>query len=479
MQYNRQIESCKERIVVGTNWEPFVDPSLRSKYEALAQAIRDGIVSGQLQPGSKLPPVRELAYQVGVTPGTVARAYSLMINEGRLVAGVGRGTFVAERTPRFSPEPGVPLINMVDETIADFRSSRVPDVGQGRVIDAAMMRVAQSHRRRHINYPTPETDLEVRTALIDWLSHVDLGAFDASHIVLANGAQNACLMCFMAILTGANPVILCEDLTYPGVRHAARLLRAKVISVPMDEHGLIPEALAHTYRQNGGQVLITSPSVHSPTTISTPLDRKLAIADVARSLNLRIIEDDCYAPPKCEVPSYREILPEQTYYVSSFTKSVSGSLRFGFAVSPSGQGDMLRQVAQSAFYGVAQPISDLCTLLLIEGHAAAIRTDAYAVIAERVRASVNKLGSWNIAWHEDAPFVWLTLPERWRSARFTAACEAQGVLVKPADEFALPADKAPNAVRLSVGTVNSEKVLNDALLKVDAILSNPQSRIES
>lgn len=55
--------------------------------------------------------------------------------------------------------------------------------------------------------------------------------------------------------------------------------------------------------------------VHSQTTIKIPVARKQAIADVARSLNLMIIDDDCHATVKSHVPSYRAILPKQTYYV--------------------------------------------------------------------------------------------------------------------------------------------------------------------
>ena len=128
-------------IVPDTNWQPVLSLKGRAKYKALAEAIRSGIASGQLSAGAKLPPVRELAFQIGVTPGTVARAYSILTEEGRLAAVVGRGTFVAER--RGKPTVlDVPLINTVDETIADFRSSRVPDVGQGRLIDEAMMQLA-------------------------------------------------------------------------------------------------------------------------------------------------------------------------------------------------------------------------------------------------------------------------------------------------------------------------------------------------
>ncbi|WP_085863447.1 aminotransferase-like domain-containing protein [Pseudooctadecabacter jejudonensis] len=466
-------------IVPDTKWLPKIEGTGRSKYKALAETIRAGIVSGQLQPGVKLPPVRELAYQIGVTPGTVARAYQLMTDEGRLTAGVGRGTFVADRTAPPHHAPDVPLINTVDETIADFRSSRVPDVGQGRAIDAVMMEVAASHRRRHINYPTQETDLEAREAVIDWMAGTDLGAVDADHIVLANGAQNAVVLSLLNILSGPAPVILTEELAYPGVRHAARLLRAKVVGVAMDEDGIIPEALAAAYREHGGQVLITSPSVHSPTVIRTPLARKLEIAEVARSLNLSIIDDDCHASPKADVPSYRAILPEQTYYVSSLTKSVSGALRFGFAVAPLGQGVALRQVAQSAHYGVSQPITDICAALIQNGQAARIRGQVAQAIAKRVRIAVNILGRWDIRWREDAPFIWLSLPVGWRASRFMSACEAQGIEVKPADEFALPDDRAPNAVRLAIGTCVSDALYTQALRQMDTLLANPQGGMES
>ncbi|MBU2993341.1 PLP-dependent aminotransferase family protein [Octadecabacter sp. 1_MG-2023] len=465
-------------IVPDTTWSPDLSTAGRSKYKALAEAIREGIVSGQLTAGTKLPPVRELAYQIGVTPGTVARAYSMMTDEGRLIAEIGRGTFVAGRT-KAEPVADVPLINTVDETIADFRSSRVPDVGQGLLIDAALMKIAQSHRRRHINYPTQETDLEAREAVVGWLSSVDMGSVDADHIVLANGAQNACIMALLSELSGATPVILTEDLAYPGVRHAARLLRAKVVGVAMDEHGIIPEALAAAYREHGGQVLVTAPEVHSPTTIKTPLERKQQIAEVARALNIVIIDDDCHSTVKSDVPSYRAILPEQTYYVSSLTKSVTGALRFGFAVAPTGRGALLRQVAQSAHYGVSQPVVDLCCALIKSGDAAKIRADVAEAIAQRVRYAVNMLGRWDIKWREDAPFIYLQLPTGWRASSFMAACEVRGILVKPADEFALPNDRAPNAVRLAIGTCVSEKRFMTAMAEIDAMLGNPESRIDN
>ncbi len=465
-------------IVPDTKWTPELTRGTRAKYQALAEAIREGIVSGQLTAGSKLPPVRELAYRVGVTPGTVARAYSLVTDEGRLVAEVGRGTYVAS-PKRAQAVQDVPLINDVDESTADFRSSRVPDVGQGLLIDDAMMKVATSHRRRHINYPTDQTDLEAREALVGWLDGIDLGAFSSDDITLANGAQNACLLTLMAVLSGPAPVILCEELAYPGVRHAARLLRAKVVGVAMDDDGIIPEALEHAYRNHGGQVLLTVADVHSPTTITTPMARKKAIAAVARKLNLTIIEDDCYGTGRSSTPSYRALLPEQAYYISSLTKSISGALRFGFAVAPQDHGAALRYVGQSAHYGVSQPITDVCTNLINSGVAAKIRTNVAEVVEARVRHTVNVLGRWDLKWRVDAPFVWLTMPQGWRASSFMAACEAHDILIKAADEFVLPDGRAPNAVRLAIGTCVSEHRFRAALDEINRLLAEPSGRIDN
>lgn len=458
-------------IVSDTKFAPDLSAAGRSKYKALSQALRDAIISGQLKGGEQLPPVRELAYRVGVTPGTVARAYAVLTQEGRLATHVGRGTFVAEIADRPPVNPDS-LIFHVDDTIADFRSSRVPDVGQGQIIDAELVKIGQSHFRRHINYPTAETDLSARGAVAEWIDPVRLGPLTANDIVLGNGAQNCCLLALQAILHGAQPVILTEELSYPGVRHAGQLLRAKVVGVAMDDAGIIPEALEAAYRAHGGQVLLTAPEVHSPTTIKTNLARKQAIAAVTEKLGITVIEDDCHTTVGSDVPSYRMLTGGKSYYVSSLTKSISGAMRFGYMVSPKGQEDNLRQVAQSSFYGVSQPITDLAEALIRSGAAHDIRAKVIAATEDRVRMAVNTLGTWDIKWRVDAPFVWLQMPNGWRASSFAMACEKKQIMVRPADEFALADGKTPNAVRLGVNTCANPDLYARALSEMNTLLGN-------
>lgn len=464
-------------IVSDTIWQAATADAGRSKYKALARVIRDRITAGDLAEGQKLPPVRDLAYQLGVTPGTVARAYSLLTDDDVLQAEVGRGTFVAG-TARPKKSLDVPLIFTVDEQTADFRSSRVPDVGQGAIIDDALIRLGRSHARRHIDYPTDETDLHARQAVVDWIGADRIGSFDADDVMLGNGAQNCCIMALQNVLHGAQPVILTEELAYPGARHAARLLRAKIVGVAMDDEGIIPDALIEAYRTHGGQVLLTAAEVHSPTTTRTSFARKKAIAAIAERFGLTIIEDDCHTTAPTDIPAYRALLPDRAYFLTSLTKSVSGALRFGFVVAPSGGGKDLRRVAQSSFYGVAQPIIDVCTDLMTSGEAARIREAVMVQTAMRVRMAVNKLGRWDLRWREDAPFVWLQLPTGWRASGFAIACERQGVTIRPADEFALSDAMAPNAVRLAVNTCVSEDRYLAALDCMDRLLGNPTMRID-
>jgi len=247
----------------------------------------------------------------------------------------------------------------------------------------------------------------------------------------------------------------------------------------MDEDGLIPEALAEAYRTHGGQVLLTSAEVHSPTTTQTSYARKKEIAALAERFGLTIIEDDCHSIAPTDVPAYRAILPKQSYFISSLTKGVSGALRFGYAVAPVDRVSDLRQIAQSSFHGIAQPILDVCTDLLTSGDAGRVKDKVVAHTAERVRLAVNRLGGWDLRWREDAPFLWLQLPQGWRASSFALACERKGISVRPADEFALSDQRAPNAVRLAATTCVSESRYLQALDDMNTLLANPNRTMES
>jgi len=81
-----------------TNWLPDISSGNGPVYIRVADSIENAITHGVLPPGTKLPPQRNLAYDIGVTIGTVSRAYALVHERGLVAGEVGRGTYVLERS---------------------------------------------------------------------------------------------------------------------------------------------------------------------------------------------------------------------------------------------------------------------------------------------------------------------------------------------------------------------------------------------
>ncbi|MFD0908580.1 aminotransferase-like domain-containing protein [Ruegeria arenilitoris] len=463
-----------------TIWPTDLPKSKGPKYTLVADTIRKAIENKQLEVGVKLPPVRELAYRLQITPGTVARAYSILTEEGLLQAEVGRGTFVAP--------PKMPLLDDVwsrqlhlrddkyDANVSLF-SPRLPDVGQVSLIRSCLAKVAQGDPKMFMNYPTRDAYLPVRQAVVDWLSDLPLGALNADDIVLTHGGQSGLCVVFQTVLRDPKPVVLVEDLSYAGFRRAGELMRAEVVGVKMDKWGISPDALDHILRQTRAQAICVSPEVQNPTGGHSPLERRNEVIEIARRHDLQIIEDDCYRMGEARAPSYRALAPERGWHVSSISKTLTPALRVGFAIAPRERSGDLRRSAEYGYFGLAQPLAELTRLLLSHPQSRQIARDVRAKMGEYVRVAVNALGGFNLNWDPDIPFVWLSLPSGWRAAAFSRAAEREGIQLRSADEFALRDGRAPNAVRIAMNGHVSLKQFESAMLRLRALLDNPPEQI--
>jgi DNA-binding transcriptional MocR family regulator len=291
-----------------TIWAPNWNNAKGPKYLALHDEVRKDIEAGKLVPGDKLPPVRELAWKLGITPGTVARAYQKGIDDGFLNAVVGRGTFVADAAgpDRDSDDADIDPVNL--------RSMRTPNVGQDKAIQQALLAMSKRPTSHYAQYPEIDDYKPLKQALCDWLLLVNLRVAPED-IVLSYGAQNGMIIAMSTCLSGKKPVVLCEDQVYFGVRQAAELLRADLVGIEMDSVGMRPEALELACRETGAAVLITSSNAHNPTTLQTSHRRRLQIAEIARRYDLQIIDDDCWGNEPSEAESYHTICRERYWYV--------------------------------------------------------------------------------------------------------------------------------------------------------------------
>ena len=461
-----------------TTWRPDLAQQAGPKYLSLVRALRDGVRRGDLAPGSRLPTVRDLAWRLGGTPGTVARAYQIATQEGLLEAAVGRGTFVSTQTRRLGPTEPLyrqPVMDPNDDDgIVDLRSPQLPDVGQIAALARAMSEAAADIGRNYLEYPGLRRDRYCREASLEWFAGCSLASIlNADDLVLTHGGQNGINIVLQCCLRGDRPVVLCEELAYPGFRHAARLNRAEVVPVALDSEGMIPEALDAACRRHGGQGVCVTPDAQNPTAARMGAARRAAIAEVARKHDLQIIEDDCYTAPVTGLESLRAIAPERAWHVTSLSKTISAGMRFGIVVAPEGMGEAGRLTAQHSFFGLPRPVTDLVTRLFTSGEAMRLRHEAQEVMARRLQMVVQALGDQDIAWQPGLSFLWLRLPLGWRGSTFARVAEAEGVLLRSADEYVLQDGHAPNAVRIAMAGGVPEERFHRAIGRLVRLLENP------
>ena len=467
---------------MGTNWTPNLTAFDGPKYRALAAALRDGISQGALPPGMKVPPVRELAWQLGITPGTVARAYRLLTDAGVLDATVGRGTFVAElAAPADAPHSmgSDGALHGAEERAgeADFVSPALPDMGQAALIRRLMAEVAEDPPSGLMHYPNRTLFRPARDAVLGWLKGTPLGPVRQDELVLSHGGQNGICLALQSILQGPEPVVAVEGLSYPGFRRAAQLMRAGVVSVAIDDDGIVPEALEQAIVDHGVSVLCTSPEVHNPVALFTPLKRREEIAAIARAYGIQIIEDDCYRMGATRASSYRALLPRQGWYVSSISKTLTPALRIGFVIAPEGRSADLRRSAEHGFFGLATPLADLTAKLLVHPDVDRLQMAVTARVGTYVETLVNHLGSYDISWRRDVPFVWLKLPVGWRATAFCQAALEAGIRIRSAEDFAGRDSHPPHAVRIAINAQLPLERFDAAMATLRDILANPPERI--
>jgi DNA-binding transcriptional MocR family regulator len=203
------------------------------------------------------------------------------------------------------------------------------------------------------------------------------------------------------------------------------------------------------------------------------MQRRADIVAVAREHDLQILEDDCYTAPFSGLPSLRELAPERSWHVSSLSKTISAGMRFGVIVCPVGMGEAGRLAAQHNYFGLARPVTDIITELLRSGEAMALRHKAQEVMARRQDIALAALAGHDVAWQPGLSFLWLRLPVGWRASTFARMAEADRILLRSADEYALGDGHAPSAVRIALAGGVTEDRFKGAITRLARLLDNP------
>lgn len=297
--------------------------------------------------------------------------------------------------------------------------------------------------RRALQYSTTEGHPGLRAAHAARLTARGLPTAGEELLVCTGSQQALGLVCDVLLEPG--DTVLVEDPTYLAAIQRFGMAGARVVGVPCDDDGLLPDALEAAVREHGPKLLYTMPNFQNPSGRTLPATRRADIARIAADLGLWILEDDPYGELRYEGSALPPIAAlddaaDRTIHISSLSKVLAPGLRLGYARMP----DALR-----AQLIVAKQAADLHTSTIDQeaaaGAMARLDLDAHlhtvrALYGERRDALLAALpdalpgGS---TWNRPAGgmFVWARLPDGWDATALLRDAIAQGVAFVPGAPF--------------------------------------------
>jgi DNA-binding transcriptional MocR family regulator len=284
-------------------------------------------------------------------------------------------------------------------------------------------------------------------------------------IALTPSGQGALAVALLAGCSSSGVHVAVEEWTFPNALSLLRQIGAKVTILPMDEHGLVPEALESACKA-GLQVLYTMPTVHNPIGITMPVARRREVVSIAERYGLFIVEDEAYASlEESNLPPLQTFLPDRTIRMVSLSKTFSLSLRLGAVVYPKALSGIviqrMRMIGSLANPMMSATAASMARVGIMDALARSKRREgaerqetARAIFGEGYRAHPT-------SWYG---MLDVSMPGRLFAER---ACEA-GVIVSPGAEYR--ADGAdPSYIRVSLGAETSPQRLIQGLEIVERL----------
>jgi 2-aminoadipate transaminase len=327
---------------------------------SLTQQVVDrfaaAIESGELEPGEKLPPTRELAELVGVNHLTAARVYRRLAELGYVTASVGRGTFVRTLAPAGSAELGddwqiyaLPEreLSYSEQVLADVMSSG----GQEDLISLAVgwpsprlyptgelaritADVFADEGGEALAYLPAEGLYELREQLAARGRRFGF-ADSPDEIIVTSGAKQGISLTARATLEPGDVAVV-ESPTFAGLLDSLRQTGARVIGVPVDEDGFDVERLERLLARHEVKLVGLQTACQNPTGRDLSEERRMRLAELAVERNFFVLEDRVYADTsfgRDPARPLRELAPAHVIYVNSLSKVVGGGLRTGWVAT--------------------------------------------------------------------------------------------------------------------------------------------------
>ncbi|MBK8980441.1 MAG: PLP-dependent aminotransferase family protein [Planctomycetes bacterium] len=323
--------------------------------QRIAARFRERIRAGLLRAGERLPTIRSVAQEAGVTRATAQNAFRILQQEGLVESTVGRGTVVAERAAAPGSIAGPPLSRAAvaamlalqdgaalpplsadtDALVADLAGLQPdPALFPIEAFAACVVRVLRDSGRigGSLGYGSTAGDAGLREVLAQ--RH---GIGDPERVLVTSGAQQGIELVIRTFASPGDAVAV----SVPTYHQLFGVLASHGVElVPIDAPDGVADldALARVLRRPDLRLFYVMPSFHNPTGVTLDAAQRRALVDVVAATDVPILEDEFEGELRfagSEPPSLAELDPRRlTITVRTFSKALFPGLRIGWIEAP-------------------------------------------------------------------------------------------------------------------------------------------------
>lgn len=381
----------------------------------------------------------------------------------------------AQRTQRMGSSAIRELLKLTEQPdIISFGGGMpAPDVFPIQEFSEACQRVLVDYGPQALQYGATEGYLPLREMITRHTARYGIEV-TADNVMITSGSQQA-LDLLGKILLNRGDHVLVESPTYLGALQAWNAYGAEYVSVPMDENGMMTEALEEGLR-SGPKFIYVLPNFQNPSGVTLSLERRHKLIELADRYGVPIVEDDPYGQLRYEgehLPSVVELDSQyrdncdvcyrgNVIYLSTFSKILAPGIRLAWVVAPPEVIRKLVQAKQGADLHTSS-FNQLVTYEVAKGgfldrHVKLIR-DVYSERRDVMLGAMDAYFPPGVEWThpEGGLFLWGILPESMSSADVLKSALEEKVAFVPGGPFYANGG-GHNTMRLNFSYSNPEKI---------------------
>ncbi len=457
-------------------------------YHQLADQIHSLVRAGTLRAGERVPSVRRLSQQQGVSVSTVLQAYQRLEAAGVIEARPQSGYYVkrtsaAVQEPAASRPPRRALtvdVNDLADAVLSYATDPnfvafgsgcpAPELFQLERLRRAMSSLAMRDRNALGRYGLPPGTEKLRRAVarraLEWGCRIDY-----RNLVATSGCMEAINLCLRAV-TKPGDLVALESPTYYGFLQILQTLGLRALEIPTHPRtGISLEALELALTEHPVKAVLVMPNVSNPigATMSDPAKKRLV--ELLAAKNVPLIEDHIYADLNFDNASPRAAKAfdraGNVMLCSSFSKTMAPGLNAGW-IEPGRWRDRVRTLKWTSSGG-SNEIVELALAELLEsgGYERSLRPlrrrfEGHVDTARGVIAECFPRGT-RVTRPSGAFILWLELPKGCDSIVLFERLLERGITIAPGPMFSA-SGRYRNCIRLSLGqpwSPRHERALRD------------------